>query len=668
MHRILVFGIVLLFICVRPVRATNPEDIEFRVRLVKDIHAYHMGESIEVEIVYSSNSEKKYQRSSTSSLENVNLRLTPSGGVVDLWLLQWEGGWGGSSVGGIGYLNSQPVTQQLDLCAWYRFSKPGHYSLTITSKEVSRVKSAEEGGGEEHLTLEAPPVEFDILPADPAWAAAELNDIEQALRAAEAPGESARALGRLARLDTLASVQKMLQLYFAKSEVVPEWLINSDLSESSQIDIIIPSLERALSDPTVAIPSTLPSLLARLQTRKQLGWPVKYPDDPAKREEWTEKSKERSDIYDKYLVQANTLLVASIARRTGRSRATAIYQAWSDAEFQNRKKPLPPETLSQLRLNVLAVESDLDRAQQLQFVVLAWQSMPHEQLLPMIRKLAKDGNTRGASYPNLEAFKLWCEGWPEDCSAAILSDILESGVKTEKNIILLMSEGEHPELDKMLETELHNPAMLQDYARLQRVAALILRAGGRRVAYPVDTLMDQFSAKPGCAGEVQGYLLGYLFRITTEDGGKRLAAQLQNKNGTCGWEALRTLDQARYSEDLIPITVRALDSPNLVSAQAAALFLGEHGSASAEEALWRRLEALWRTWGDRSSELRALDSPMSSGDNLLEQTAGLERALASALAHATNWKLSPAELELLRSGCLTELCRDIAAGKMFLNL
>src|ERR1700730_9570685 len=180
MHRIFIFGIALFLICLHPLGATNPEDIEFRARVVKDTHAYHIGESIELEIVYSSQSEKKYQRNSTSSLESVNLRLTPSDGVVDLRLMRWEGedGWAGSIIGGLGYLGSKPVTQQLDLCAWYRFYKPGHYSIIITSKEVSRLKSAEEGGGEEHLTLESQPVEFDILPADPAWAAGELSNID----------------------------------------------------------------------------------------------------------------------------------------------------------------------------------------------------------------------------------------------------------------------------------------------------------------------------------------------------------------------------------------------------------------------------------------------------------------------------------------------------------
>jgi hypothetical protein len=338
--------------------------------------------------------------------------------------------------------------------------------------------------------------------------------------------------------------------------------------------------------------------------------PVAYPDDPPKQQEWTENSKERSEVFAKYFAQANLLLIASIARRTGRPRATAIYQAWSDAEFQNPTTSSPPEALSQLRLNVLAVENDLDSAQQLQFVVLAWQTMPHEQLLPMIRKLAKDSNTHGDTYSNYEAFKLWCEGWPDDCNAAIISDVLESGVKTEKNIILLMSEAEHPKLDKLLVTQLRDPAMLQDSAQSQRIAALILRAGSRRMASSVDTLLDQFSGKPGCAGEIQGYLLGYLFRLATEDAGKRLAAELHN-NGICGYEVLRTLGVARYSDDLISIVTRALDSPNVVSAQAAALFLGEHGPASAEEALWKRLEELWRVWRERSSELQGLHSPPS---------------------------------------------------------
>jgi hypothetical protein len=101
-------------------------------------------------------------------------------------------------------------------------------------------------------------------------------------------------------------------------------------------------------------------------------------------------------------------------------------------------------------------------------------------------------------------------------------------------------------------------------------------------------------------------------------------------------------------------------------AQLAALYLGEHGPASTENALWRRLEALWSAWQGRASELPDEMTPL--GVDIKTQTAMFERALASALAHATNWKLSPAELDHLRSGCLTKTCRDIADGRLFLNL
>jgi hypothetical protein len=64
----------------------------------------------------------------------------------------------------------------------------------------------------------------------------------------------------------------------------------------------------------------------------------------------------------------------------------------------------------------------------------------------MAVQLTAASAAHGATYPNYEAFKLWCEGWPDDCNAAILSDVLESGVKTKKNIIPLMSEAEHPNI------------------------------------------------------------------------------------------------------------------------------------------------------------------------------------------------------------------------------
>ncbi len=669
MRRIPNIGIVIFLICGHPLRAANPDDIEFRARLVKESGVYHMGESIEMEISYSSQTERKYQGSfsgPTPELDTVTLHVTPIDGVLDLRELRRDRGWAGSILSGTGYVGPQPVTQQMDLSQWYRFQRPGHYSVMVTSNEVSRMKSAEEGGGKESLALESNAVDFDILPADPAWVAEQLGNIEQELRTAGNAGERGLALRRLARLDTPASVQKLIQLYLANTDGGGDWIFDSGLRDSSQIDVIIPLLESTLSDPVGRVPSGLPDMLAALQTRKELGVMPAYPSDPTEQPKWTEELKGRSKVHDKYFAQANALLVASIERRSGSQRATAIYQVWNDANQLNLTKPLAPEVLSRLQSNVLAVADDLDHAQQAQFVILAWQTMPHEQLLPLIRMLAKDSVTHHAGYNNHEAFQLWCEERAEECSAAILQNVLETNAKTDKNVILLMPEAEHPELDKMLETQLKDPATFQDWAQSQRTAAVILRAGSRNIAPAVDTFLDQPTGTPGGDGVTRGELFGYLFRVAPEDGGKRLSAELQARNDSCGSEVLRTLHQARPSDDLIPVVTKALHSPNFGVAQLAALYLGEHGPDRTEDALWRRLEALWSAWQGRSSELP--NEMTGFGTDTKDPTAMLERALASALSHARNWRLSPAELDRLRSGCLTQPCRDIAEGKMSLGL
>jgi hypothetical protein len=654
----------------------NPDDLEFRISFVRNSVAYHAGESIEVEILYSSQAEKKYRGRWTGprpELENIKLRITPVEGVTDLRDL--SRGFAGSILSGMGYVTAEPVTERLDVNDWYCFRKPGHYSLTITSNEVSRVKTGEEGGGEERLTLESNPLEFDVVTADPSWSAAEFAEIERVLDHSEDQQERITALHHLAILDTPASVKRLAELYLSPgAEGDPSGYVYRGLNNSSQVDLIVALLESSLSDPARNPHGVGADLLAEFQVRKELGIFPHRPDDPEKEKEWEQKVEERNKAHERYLAKANALLLASLERRTAPQRTAAIYEAWNNAERQNASKPVAPGALSQLRSDVLASALELGPGERVQILYSMWPRQPHAQLKPIVLSLAESRHKEDSFYID-EGYKFWCEGWPQECSTAIFSDAIHPDTPTSKNAVFLTGEAEHPELDEILSVRLKDSEMLQDTWESQRTAAVILRGGSRKLRPGVDEFLDKYVAQPRYACEIEGYLIGFLFRFAATDAARRVLEETQVEKSQCGTQLFQTLHQVRYTDELIPVAVKALDSPNLGTAGTAALFLGVHGPVSAEQHLWRRLEALREAWRERAGELRAAETTIFEGGireqtALLErgQTAQLEQALVSGLVTGANWKLTSEERERLREGCLTEKCGDIADGKMSLNL
>jgi hypothetical protein len=648
--------------------SANPEDLEFRIQFVRDTAAFHTGELMEVELLYSSEAEKKYHGRWTSSslmFGSETLQISPTTGVVDF--RDFNLGWGGSSLGTEDFLRSKPYTHRLDLSDWYRFQKPGHYSLTVASKCVSRVRTVDEGGGEELLTLESNALEFDILPADASWSAAELAEIERVGDHSDDPQTRYPALHRLAILDAPGSVRKLMQFYFSQGpqgDLSP--YIYQGLHYSTQTDLVIELLESSLTDPKRNPRGVGADLLAEFQVRKELGLIPKRPENPGEEEEWKQRLEERNKAYERYFAKANALLLASLERRTGPERTAAIYEAWNNAERQNGQKAGVPEALSRLRANVIAIALELTPGQRVQILYSLWPTLPHGELKPMVLSLAELWSKED-SFSLDEGYKFWCEGWPRECSAAILSDAIHPGTVTSKNAVFLVAEGEHPELDESLGARLRDPEMLLDSWESQRAAAIVLRAGSRKLQPAVDELLDKYTARPRYGCLVEAYLTGYLFRVAPADGAKRLTEETQSEKKDCGSELLRTLHQVRYSEEIIPVALKALDSPNLGTAGTAALFLGQYGPETEEAALWRRLEALREEWRERAGELRAAE-PLNPGNKMQGQAAQLEQELASALMTGANWKLTTQEKERLREGCLTEKCKDIAEGKMSFGL
>jgi hypothetical protein len=646
---------------------TNPSDVDFQARLVSDSHAFHTGEPIQIEISYSSDAEKKYRISRVNpnpNLGGVIPHLSSAEGITDLSVLlrDPEGGFGGSFIsGGPEYLLIKPVTQVLDLSAWYRFQKPGHYSLEVSSNSVWRMKSVEEGGTRESIELNSNAVEFEILPHSDEWDAAELAEIEQTLNTAKFPGERLAPIQRMAYLDTPAAIGKVVTLFLKTSNDSEGWLIYSGLRESSQSDLIIQFLLAALNDATVSIPPLLPQLLSELQTRKELGVQGPAPTDPAQKTVWDQKLKERYKIRDGYLARDNAQLLASIQLRTGPQRAMAIYQAWSDAERLNVSAPQPSNVLSQLRQEALNVQHELQPYQRLELVRSSLQVFPQDQLLPIIRDLTRDTSPNNSGIV-FSAFELWCKNWQASCNMEILHRAGDPATKLSKLEFLMLSESEHTELDALIQEKLSDLNALKSGLPFNNLSTLVFRVGSKNLVPTVDGVLDIYATTERRDCEAQAYFIGYLFRFNQKDASSRLSAMIQNPSDQCGASALGFLGQAGVSDALLPIAMQGLNSPNFASAAPSAIFIATHAPDSAKAALWQRLDALHRDWRDRAAQLQS--SSYSWGSSPQEQAAMLELQLASAIANAANWKLSDSERASLRDGCLTDQCRNVADGKI----
>lgn len=657
MNRVLALAVLVAAASGQPAGAANPDDIQFQVRLIGDTSSFHLGQPIALELSYASDSDRKYlisQSNPTREFGAIELSLEPTEGALDPRMLRpcWGGIGGSHASSWPQYLGSQPITEGAALTDWYRFQKSGLYSLTVTSREVSRPEGSEKGSSQEQVTLESNTVEFEILPRDPAWEASELRTRLRELEDAKEPFERAKPSAQLALLDTQESARKLAELYLSSAGPERYWY-GLGLTQSSQLFVVIPLLEAALSDPEVS-PSGVPELLAQLQVRKEMGVFRPVPEDGEDQEKWQAECQDHRKSYDRALAKANELLLARLAVHSGSQRSAAIYEAWQNTENRYAQNGETSEILTKLRLAVLDVAEGLTPDQLLQFVHSEWNVLPREQLRPLIRKVASGGRW--------DAYQLWCEGWPAECSAAILAEALKPDTQIWQSTILQMVESERPELDSVFRAQLSDAASLQSSVRSSQTSALVLRVASRELKPSVTDALTRLAANRSHSCETEAYLLGYLFRFAVEEAQRWLSQSLQDEQ--CGGQLLRTLNVAHYSDALVPVALKALDSSNLNAAGTAAVFLGDHGSTAAESALWQRLEALWALWRQRSDESRA----EKIDDRPRSQWANLEQSLASALSHATNWKLTASEVNRLHDGCMTQQCRDIADGKMWLGL
>src|SRR5215468_9971319 len=147
--------------------AQNPPDLLFRAELADGRKKFRQGETVALNLVYSSSSSGKYrldaaQYDRSGRIESDTFHVDPSDGVADPIADYFSSIFAriGGGLRSMPALDSSPTQIVVDLNEWMRFDRPGRYRLYVTSRRVGYIAAS---GG---VSVTSNLLEFEIVPPD----------------------------------------------------------------------------------------------------------------------------------------------------------------------------------------------------------------------------------------------------------------------------------------------------------------------------------------------------------------------------------------------------------------------------------------------------------------------------------------------------------------------
>jgi hypothetical protein len=661
--------VITALVLLGTVHGQTPGDVVFALRATRSPAVYQIGERIELELSFSTAASGKYGIVSTSeprdaSLLNETYSISPATGAVDPRenerAMPW--GVGGSFMSSERALSDVPVIRHADLNEWLRVTQPGHYLLHAVSPRVfsvGEVPQLPDSTSGNH-PVASNEIELTIVGADAAELANQLRGITAILDSDENQDRKLQAARSLAYLDTpeaAAEMARRIGLSAPDSQV--DWVWFKGLSQSSHGDAAIPIFKARLGDAQETKAESIIPLLARLVLEQEYrGKPLPpYKEgDPKNLKIFQEAISERQKRYNDLTAEYFAELLASLPRRSGPGRVTALFTLWSNQESRLEDDAPASTEIIRLRAEIIAAFDELAPAQQRSILDFYWKRLGNK-LLPMVRRMATEAT--GDKEPNLRDISLqrWCDFDPEDCEGAVIAEIKNRNSRMQVSTLLALPAGERPVLDSILAARLAESRT--DAQEAQRIAAFIERYASKALMEPVQNYMTGPRQGPIEICEVSAHLLAYLLRVNEESALPLVASALGRRgpqNG-CARSLLTTLAELHYAaplSDMAEAVVRGDPDPEV--AGNAALMLSAHGPASAKSSIWERFAAWSKKWTGREEELRY--RPLGVDSFQGERT--LEDNFAFALGNAKAWKISPGDYNLLSRLCVTQNCRNNA--------
>jgi hypothetical protein len=611
------------------------------VRLSAGKSTYALGELIPLELEFVGKADgdwywstQAYDRSGRMAFETYG--VSPPGGfedpLDDYFHGDIYGGFIGGGLGGWQALDGSPFRLHVQLNEWIRFTEPGRFLLTVSSRRLER------HSGRPTPLVSAAPVEIVIVEDGGARAELELERATAALEGGH-PDQAKQAALILRHLGTEGAALALLKHYEALDARASFDLL-AGLVASPYRPLLVARME-AQVDAGDLLPGDFVERLSYLKCLLEM--PRGTGDYPSRRARYDDLRKE----YDARWIAATS--------KGGFSKAAL------QSSLQKLTVGLDGETASALAdglsrhpTEAAAAFLDLPPAQQSYLLAHQWALVDRPWMGPALTSLyEKSTNETGVGAPVGDlALKRISERDRSAGRRLVLEEITTGRHGVGFDVLSGLDDGTLPDLDVVLQQRFlrEDGDERADHLNRETTAWLIWRYGSSALRSFVASAAD--GPRSDCG--LRGALLAYEMKHYFEPGLGRLGSRL-GEGGSVAC-VLRALAQRVWDERVEVASIAHLASRDVDEVAETAQVLGRYGSARVREPLLLRLARWEAEWRGRSAELEARRSdPGSSPERI-------ENALTNALFENPRVVLSLDDETRIQRLCVTARgCANVEA-------
>lgn len=620
-----------------PLLSQDESGASLTIRFADGTSRFHVGEVIAVELSFKAAlsatydmSTRNYDRSGRLDIEQFH--VTPPG-RDPLQSYYSIGGFMGGGLGSSRVLSSDPEIMREDLNEWVALDKPGHYSLYVTSGRVSR-RTLDKA---EPVDLRSNSLEFDVVPADPAWQQQTFNSAVATLNmVSSTDAERVAALRVLRFLDTPASVHELVFRLGTRGDR-SGWNEIAGLAGSRYQKLVVQELEQQMSGPDIALTNEYLYILGKQKLQLNHDPLPPYPQKDAEQQKiWSgrmqAREKELKELQDSLYEKTAMLVASKRAEARAQTVQTLLLRPSNGVSEVKALAGLPPGEVAAAFLN-------LSQDQQWNLLISFWERLKDPAMAAPLKKVVEQPNMNHQMLRDLALRRLY-DLDPGEATPVILEEIkhphLDNRIFPVKGETLgLLPEQTLPQFDQMLATRIEDKESRTKGLDAQLIGRYSTKAILPRVKSVYETAPGQWD----CVTE-DGFVV-YFLRVDPDYGVKRLA----QAPSFCMTNALPAVIRMHRWSEVEPGIIARLNGPDLNRARQAAETLAKYGSAQAERALWDRLHKFHEQWSERGNEL-SMRPGMRVDAN---EAVGFQFGLVEAIGKAPAWLLTDDEITELEN-------------------